>query len=175
MNWDPVFPWPSQSFTHSRLTDGGEVVSLMHRPPFSPRKIPGTHFCQRLSRPQGHSAAGRIRPIEKSSDLIENRTRDIPACCVVPQPTTLPRAPVKCPMFIKIRIQGNYSILFDQSSFRVCRVLTMVYNTQNYWIFGLFPSSSDRGYLFLRDPTEQVSSPLTRGRKQYQFPKRRVF
>jgi hypothetical protein len=25
------------------------------------RKIPGTHFCQRLSQPQGHSAAGRIR------------------------------------------------------------------------------------------------------------------
>jgi hypothetical protein len=24
-------------------------------------KIPGTHFCYRLSRPQGHSAAGRIR------------------------------------------------------------------------------------------------------------------
>jgi hypothetical protein len=33
----------------SRLTDGGKVVSLTHRPPFipppPPRKIPGTHFC----------------------------------------------------------------------------------------------------------------------------------
>jgi hypothetical protein len=25
--------------------DGGEVVSHMHRLPFMPRKIPGTHFC----------------------------------------------------------------------------------------------------------------------------------
>jgi hypothetical protein len=27
------------------LTDGGEVVSPTRRPPFTPRKIPGTHFC----------------------------------------------------------------------------------------------------------------------------------
>jgi hypothetical protein len=29
----------------NRLTDGGNVVSLTRRPPFTPRKIPGTHFC----------------------------------------------------------------------------------------------------------------------------------
>jgi hypothetical protein len=45
-----------------------------------------------LSRPQGHSAAGRIRSIEKSTDLIGNRTHNIPACSIVPQLTTLPRA-----------------------------------------------------------------------------------
>jgi hypothetical protein len=72
-------------FLDSRLTDGGEDVSLRRRPPFAPRKIPGTHFCWRLIRPQGHSAAGRIRPIEKSNDLIENRTRDRPVCSIVPQ------------------------------------------------------------------------------------------
>jgi hypothetical protein len=46
--------------------------------PLPPRKFPGTHFCYRLSRPQDHSAAGRIRPIEKSNDLIRNRTGDLP-------------------------------------------------------------------------------------------------
>jgi hypothetical protein len=50
-------------FLDNRLTDGGEVVSLTRREPFTTRKIPGTHFCQRLSRPQDHSAAGRIRSI----------------------------------------------------------------------------------------------------------------
>jgi len=25
--------------------DGGKVVSLMHRPPLTPRNVPGTHFC----------------------------------------------------------------------------------------------------------------------------------
>jgi hypothetical protein len=56
--------------------------------PLPPRKIPGTHFCERLSRPQGHNAAGSIRSIEKSNDLIGNRTRDLPACSVVAQPIT---------------------------------------------------------------------------------------
>jgi hypothetical protein len=43
------------------------------------------------SRPQGHSAAGRIRSIGNSSDLIGNRTRDLPVCSIMPQPTTLSR------------------------------------------------------------------------------------
>ena len=40
--------------------DGGKVVSLTHLPPLTPGNAPGTHFCYRLSRPQGHSAIGRI-------------------------------------------------------------------------------------------------------------------
>jgi hypothetical protein len=81
-------------FSRNRLTDGGEIVSPTRRPSFTPMKIPGTHFCYRLIRPQGHSAAGRIRSIEKSNHLIGNRTRDLPACSIVPQPTTLPCAPI---------------------------------------------------------------------------------
>jgi hypothetical protein len=47
------------TFSDIRLTDGGKVVSPTRRQLFTPRKIPGTHFCYRLSRPQGHSAVGR--------------------------------------------------------------------------------------------------------------------
>jgi hypothetical protein len=32
----------------NRLTDSGEVVSLKHRPPFTPSKILGTQFCYGL-------------------------------------------------------------------------------------------------------------------------------
>jgi hypothetical protein len=60
--------------------------------PLPIRKIPGTHFCQRLTGFQGRIAAGRIRSIEKI-DFIETQTRDLPVCSVVPQPTTIPRAP----------------------------------------------------------------------------------
>jgi hypothetical protein len=67
----------------NRLTDGGEFVSLTRQPPFTPRKIPGNLFCYRLSRNEGHSATGRIRQIEKSNDLIGNRTRGLPACSIV--------------------------------------------------------------------------------------------
>jgi hypothetical protein len=41
-------------FLDNRLTDGGEVVKLRRRPPLPFRKIPGIHFCYRLSRTQGH-------------------------------------------------------------------------------------------------------------------------
>jgi hypothetical protein len=57
-----------------------------------PRKIPGTRFYLRLSRLQGHSAAGMGRAIEKSSDLKEIQTLDLPGCNIVPRPTALPRA-----------------------------------------------------------------------------------
>jgi len=56
--------------------DGGKVVSLTHRPPLRPGNAPGTHFCLRLSHPQGHSAIRRIlcQPVclalcENSSDM----------------------------------------------------------------------------------------------------------
>jgi hypothetical protein len=31
-------------FLENQLTDDGEVLGLTSRPPFIPRKIPGTHF-----------------------------------------------------------------------------------------------------------------------------------
>ena len=34
---------------------GDKVVSLTHRAHLPPGNSPGTHFCNRLSRPQGHS------------------------------------------------------------------------------------------------------------------------
>ena len=67
----------------------------MHRPPLPPGNIPGTHFCQRLSRPQGHSAAGRVMSMKNSNDTIGNRTRDLPTCSSMPEPTALPRVPAK--------------------------------------------------------------------------------
>jgi hypothetical protein len=37
---------------------------------------------------------GSIRSIEKCNYLVRYRTRDLPACSMVPRPTTLPRGPV---------------------------------------------------------------------------------
>jgi hypothetical protein len=37
----------------TRAQEGGKVVSLTHQPPLPPGNTPGTHFCSRLSRPQG--------------------------------------------------------------------------------------------------------------------------
>jgi hypothetical protein len=58
--------------TFSRqITDGGEVVSLMHQLAFTPRKIPG-------------SVAERIKSIEKCSDLTGNQIRILLAYGIMP-------------------------------------------------------------------------------------------
>jgi hypothetical protein len=49
---------------------------------------------KRLSRPQGHTSARGIKSLKNSSDPIGNRTRDLPACSAVPQPTAPPRTPI---------------------------------------------------------------------------------
>jgi len=56
----------------------------------------GTRFFWRLSRAQSHNGAGRIMPMNISNDTIGNRTRDLPACRAVPQPTALPTLDVTC-------------------------------------------------------------------------------
>jgi hypothetical protein len=45
-----------------------------------------------MSQPQGRSGAGWIMSMKNSSKSIGNRTRDLPACSAVTQPTEPPRA-----------------------------------------------------------------------------------
>jgi hypothetical protein len=47
--------------------------------------------------------AGRIRSIEKTH-LLGSRTVDLPACSIVPQPTTLPRAPLQTGRVSKVNL-----------------------------------------------------------------------
>ena len=60
--------------------DGGKVVSLMHQPPLPLGNAPGAHFCQTLSRLQGHSAIRRIMSMKNCNDIIWDRTSDLPIC-----------------------------------------------------------------------------------------------
>jgi hypothetical protein len=76
----------------------------------TPRKTPGTHFCYRLSRPQDHSAAGRIRSTGKSNDVGNQTPLHPPACNTVPQPAMLPRAPRRLQIiniFLFSHVRGN--------------------------------------------------------------------
>ena len=73
--------------------EGGKIISPTHRPPLPPGSIPGTHFCWRLSRPHGRSAARRIISMKNSNDTIGNC--NLPTCSAVPQPTPPRRAPFK--------------------------------------------------------------------------------
>jgi hypothetical protein len=77
-----------------------------------------------LSRPQGHSAVGNIRSIEKSSDLIGTRTHDLLICSIVPQPTTLPRVPWimnehwELKYYVSGRYPSSFFFLFKNTTFR---------------------------------------------------------
>jgi hypothetical protein len=91
-SWRPIGLWDVEACTFSRQlvhTHSSEVVRFTHWQPFTPRKISRTHFCNRLSQPQGHSVAGRMST-DRSNDLIGNRTHNLLACSIVPRPTTLP-------------------------------------------------------------------------------------
>jgi hypothetical protein len=61
---------------------------------FSQGDIPGTHFCWRLSRLEGHGVAGRIKTMKNSSITIGNRAHDLRDLGTVPQPTAPPHTPL---------------------------------------------------------------------------------
>jgi len=84
--------WGSQ-ISRQSTHEGGKVNSSTHRPPLPPGNTPGIHFCYSLIQPQGHSAARKIISLKNFNDAIWNRTRDLPACSTVPQPTAPPRIP----------------------------------------------------------------------------------
>jgi hypothetical protein len=67
-------------------------LSVLRTVRLYPHPFPGTHFCYRLSRPQGHSAAGRMS-MKNYNDTIGNRSPDLLVCSAVPQPTAPQRAP----------------------------------------------------------------------------------
>jgi len=84
------------------------LSALRTRRLYPPENIPGTHFCYRLSQPQGHSAAGTIMSMKNSNNTIGNRTSDLPACSAVPQPTAPSRnTPSKYALFKKCNVAGS--------------------------------------------------------------------
>jgi hypothetical protein len=131
-------------FLDSQLTDGGEVVNLMHQPLFTPQEDSCTHFCWRLSWPQGHSVAGRIRSVEKSNDLIGTRTHDLPACSTVPQPAMLLHALYF--WLCQHDINSGHSCTFLNTDLRVlplCRpVHQYMFNCTMYWAALMYNSIS---------------------------------
>jgi hypothetical protein len=72
---------------------------------------------ERLSQPQGHSAAGRIRSIEKSMDVIRNQARDHPACDILPELTTLLHAPLTTHTDTKLR--GGFGNFLNLAPYRL--------------------------------------------------------
>jgi hypothetical protein len=79
-------------FLDIRLTDGREVVILTRRPRFAAQEDSWYAFLL-----EAESTPGRLKGLDelktKSNDLIWNQTRDLAAFGILPQPSSLPRAP----------------------------------------------------------------------------------
>jgi hypothetical protein len=85
-------PWGLQEVEAPRFQDNRHIKvvrlwALRTGRLYLHSRYPWYHFCYRLSRPHGQSAAGRIMSMKNSNDTIENRTGHLPACSAVPQPT----------------------------------------------------------------------------------------
>jgi hypothetical protein len=76
----------------------------------------------------------------KKVHLIGNLTRDLPACSIVPEPTTLPRAP------ILLYMQENY---FDTSCIQFQNVLP-----HKYYVSALFSHSHSTSIIDSRKLTK---------------------
>ena len=88
---------------------------------YPPGKIPGTDFCQRLSRPLGHSAAGKIKSIKNFNGSNRNRTHDLSVCSLVPQPT----APPNTPVLGKIPIENTLlQLTADKHAVLILKIIT---------------------------------------------------
>jgi hypothetical protein len=74
---------------HNRLIDGCEVGNPTHRPRSTLQKpsisASSNHICQRLRKPQGLVPLEGLRKLKKFIHLNGSRTRNLPACRIVPQ------------------------------------------------------------------------------------------
>jgi hypothetical protein len=90
--------------------------------------------------PQGHSAGGRIRSIEKYNYLIGARTRDLLACSIVPQVTTLPRVSMRAGMSGLNSWLGQETFLYST----VSRPTLGPTQSPIKWVSGAFPPGMKR-------------------------------
>jgi hypothetical protein len=93
--WRPLGLWEvkAPTFSDIRLIGGGKVVSPTRRPLFTPRKIPGNSFLlEAESTPRAIVQLEGLGKLKKSTSP-RTRTGDLPACSIMPRPTTLLCAP----------------------------------------------------------------------------------
>jgi hypothetical protein len=115
--WRPIGLWNVEAPTFSRQSAHRWWWGCQPYAPVTlyPQEDSWYSFLLEAESTPGHSAAGRIRWIEKFNYLIGNRTRDHPACGIVPQPTTLARAPLwRCSEKINFFNEGEDGVISDR-------------------------------------------------------------
>jgi hypothetical protein len=94
------FMWSNIGFSRAfykssaiRTTVRRGIVRLWNGLSLLPQEDSWYSFLLEAEYTHGHNAAERIREIEKLNVLFGIGIRDLSACSIMPQPTTLPRAP----------------------------------------------------------------------------------
>jgi hypothetical protein len=90
--------WRSQ-ISRQSAHEGGKVVSPTHRPPLPPNHRINYSWYSFLLEAESIPGPQCDR---KNYGIIGNRTRDLPVCSAVPQPTAPPRAPSRNWIFSQI-------------------------------------------------------------------------
>jgi hypothetical protein len=76
--------------------------------PFTLDRSPGTHFFNGYMKPGVIARLEELGTLRTFSYLTGFRARDLPACSIMPQPSTLPRAP--CPISSPFILQPYVTI-----------------------------------------------------------------
>ena len=84
--------WGSQ-ISRQSAHEGSKVVSPTHRPLLHPRKHSWYSFLLEAESTPGPYCGRKDCVNENYNDTIGNRTRGLPACSTMPQPTVPPRTP----------------------------------------------------------------------------------
>ena len=83
------------AYATTGTTNKADLSATSARCALPPRKFLGTHFCQRLSGPQGYlMRTERGVHLKTSKDRTGNKTRNLSPCGIVSQPTAAQLAPL---------------------------------------------------------------------------------
>ena len=125
--WRAPGGWGSHNFQTIDTCRVAKLSALRTGRLYPPGNTPGTHLCWRMIRPQSHSATGRIKSMKNHNDPVGNRTRDLPACSAVPQPTAPQRTlHHMCALYIIFAIKCKFSLHLRSQfkSHRSCNIKT---------------------------------------------------
>jgi hypothetical protein len=131
--------------------------------PSHPGNIPGTHFYQRLSLPQCHSATGRINLMKNPKDPIGNQTRDLLAGSATECPEVKKRGalPLAARNAVMVRTGTNFVCTFTEDNRTVTATPLCDWSCVSLWERQIPPQFQLTNICLLSMCMQPASDPTT--------------